>query len=75
MRDMSEHTAAAARNGLHAYTKVDAGVEPKVEPGAQPGAAPGVRPCGSCGEAARQRRIAQRAKRQADQAAKDLTQS
>jgi hypothetical protein len=43
---------------------------PGVEPGAAPGVEPGVKPCGSCGEAARQRRIAQRAKREADQAAR-----
>ena len=60
---------------------------PGAKPQAQPGVEPQGRPCGGCGEAARQRRleararreaerarrIAQRAKREADQAAKDLT--
>ena len=37
------------------------------------GASQGAKPCNSCGQAARLRREAQRAKRDADQAAKDLT--
>lgn len=72
--------AKAAARGLHrvdtaSLNQPQVQAPPEVGPRVEPQGQPQAKPCGSCGEAARQRRIAQRAKREADQAAKDLTQS